>query len=84
MSHIESEKEKAFIQSGDVIRLRHEEANGYITTTQIQVDELLPPKPDFLQLQINRMNRGHDVELHRKFGGIDMNKLTEDETRELK
>ena len=48
MSHIESEKEKAFIQSGDVIRLRHEEANGYVTTTQIQVDELLPPKPDFL------------------------------------
>lgn len=50
MSHIESEKEKTFIQSGDVVRLRHEEANGYVTTTQIQVDELLPTKPDFLNL----------------------------------
>jgi hypothetical protein len=30
---MESEKEKSFIQSGDVVRLRHEEANGYITTT---------------------------------------------------
>ena len=29
------------------------------------------------------MNRGHDVELYRKAGGINMNKLTDEETREL-
>mmetsp|Transcript_30173 Transcript_30173/g.46103 ORF Transcript_30173/g.46103 Transcript_30173/m.46103 type:complete len:130 (-) Transcript_30173:1460-1849(-) len=38
MSFDASEQEKLFIQSGDVIRLRHLESDGYISTTSMQVD----------------------------------------------
>jgi hypothetical protein len=83
MSHMESEKEKTYIQSGDVIRLKHEEANGYLTTTQIQVDELLPIKPDFLQLQILRIMKNEKATLARQIGGIPVSKLTDDEIADL-
>lgn len=83
MSHMESEKEKTFIQSGDVVRIRHEEANGYVTTTQIQVDQLLPPKPDYLQLQINRIMRDEKAEIQRKQGGLLYSKMNEEEKAEI-
>lgn len=40
-------------------------------------------KPDFLQLQINRIHRNEKAELFRKIGGLPVNKLTEDEMLEL-
>lgn len=49
MSHIDSEKEKEFIQSGDVIRIKHLEANGYLTTSAVSIEEVLPSFPDFLR-----------------------------------
>jgi hypothetical protein len=29
------------------------------------------------------MNRGEEIQLHRKVGGINLDKMTEDETKEL-
>jgi len=49
MSFSESIKAKDFIQSGDVIRLRHFEVDGYLTTSSVVVDDLLPDLPDFLK-----------------------------------
>ena len=49
MSFSESIKAKDYIQSGDVIRLRHFEVDGYLTTSSVVVDDLLPDLPDFLK-----------------------------------
>ena len=54
-----------------------------MTSSQIQVDKLLPMKPDFLQLQINRIHRNEKAELFRAIGGIPVPKLTEDELLEI-
>ena len=49
MSYEDNDKAKMFIQSGDVIRLRHAEANGYLTISQTVTDLLVPSMPDFLK-----------------------------------
>lgn len=49
MQYSESEKDKINVQSGDVIRLRCYEADGYLTTSAILVDDLLPTQPDYLR-----------------------------------
>jgi len=81
MSYNESEKEKEFIQSGDVIRLKQFECNGYLTSSQINVDSQLPDMPDFLRSQIRRMNNGLKVE--RPKGGIDISEMTDAEKQEM-
>ena len=40
--------DKNHIESGDVVRLHHKEANGYLTTFEKDVELGLPPLPDFL------------------------------------
>jgi len=35
MSYQEAERDKVYIQSGDVIRIRHQEADGYLTSNSI-------------------------------------------------
>jgi len=42
-------KSSASIQSGDVIRLFHKEANGYLTVDDKDVEHSLPRYPDFLR-----------------------------------
>ena len=49
MSYKESEKAKDFIQSGDVVRLKHANTGGYLSTSSLFVDDLLPDCPDFLK-----------------------------------
>lgn len=82
MSHTDSQREKQHIQSGDVVRLRHEEADGYVTVSSMQIDEVLPPSPDFLKGQIRRMHRNEKVEL--PVGGKDLASLTAQETADRK
>jgi hypothetical protein len=49
MSFDEDDKQKEYIQSGDVVRLKHLEAKSYLTTSGVDVDILLPDQPDFLK-----------------------------------
>jgi len=46
--------ERTFFQSGDVLRLQHKEARGYLTTLERDVELSLPALPDFLQREVNR------------------------------
>lgn len=62
MSYNNSEKEKSFVQSGDVIRLRHYEADGYLTISNTMTDMIIPPMADYLKGQIRRMTRNEEVE----------------------
>ena len=48
MSFDEQSKAKQYIQSGDVIRLKHFEVDSYLTTSAIEIDALLPNGPDYL------------------------------------
>jgi hypothetical protein len=75
LSYEEKYKPKKCIQSGDVIKLKQIEADGYLTTSSIQVDGFLPGQPDFLKGQIRRMNRNEGVERPR--GGKDKQDLTQ-------
>lgn len=81
ISYSESAKEKKHIQSGDVIRLRHMEADSYLTTSPVEVEHLLPSFADFLKGQIRRMHFGTQIE--RPKGGIDRQELTDQEKQEL-
>ena len=67
MSYEDNDRAKMYIQSGDVIRLRHAEANGYLTISETQTDLLAPSLPDFLKGQIRRMLKSEEVE--RQKGG---------------
>ena len=42
------EEIKSSLESGDVIRLFHKEASGYMTVFERNVDLLMPALPDFL------------------------------------
>ena len=58
MSFSESIKAKDYIQSGDVVRLKHSKGGGYLATSSLVVDDLLPDVPDFLKGQIQRTYNG--------------------------
>jgi hypothetical protein len=58
MSFSESIKAKDYIQSGDVVRLKHSKGGGYLSTSSLVVDDLLPDVPDFLKGQIQRTYDG--------------------------
>lgn len=50
-----SAEEEVSLKSGDVIRIFHKEAKGFLTVMERNVDLLLPKFPDFLQRQIGRI-----------------------------
>ena len=52
ISHGNLKYDKNHIESGDVVRLMHKEANGYLTTFEKDVELGLPPLPDFLARQV--------------------------------
>ena len=64
-----------------MIRIKHLEANGYLTTSSVSIEEILPAAPDFLRGQIRGMNRGEKVELPK--GGKEKAALTAQEILEL-
>jgi len=82
MSFGEKQQAKTFIQNGDVIRFKHVEADGYLTTKSIEVDDLLPALPDFLKGQLRRMNKNQPIE--RPKGGIEKALLSEQEVAFLR
>lgn len=47
--------ERMHFESGDVIRLKQEEANGYMTVFEKNVELSLPELPDFLSRQVNKI-----------------------------
>ena len=74
--------EKDFIQSGDVVRFRHLQVNGFLTTSPMEVEGLLPKNPDFLKGQIRRMN--NNIKVEREKGGVSKAELTETEKQFLR
>jgi hypothetical protein len=81
MDYRAQDQAKAYIQSGDVIRLKHLEVESYLTASNVEVDLLIPSYPDFLRGQIRRMNAGYQIELPK--GGKDRQELTEAEKQEI-
>jgi hypothetical protein len=45
---------RSSLHSGDVIRLMHKEANGYLTVFEKDVELGLPQLPDYLQRQVGK------------------------------
>lgn len=79
MSYKNAEREKSGIQSGDVIRLRSFEVNGYLSNQALMLDSLLPCLPDFLKNQIRRMHNLQHIEL--QVGGKQLDSLTKQEKK---
>jgi hypothetical protein len=48
IDHKHLKYDKNHTESGDVVRLLHKEANGYLTTFENDVELGLPPLPDFM------------------------------------
>ena len=48
MDYTQVKFEKTFFESGDVLRLLHKEADGYLTVFERDVELTLPEFPDFL------------------------------------
>lgn len=82
LGHNQVSEEGQFLQSGDCIRLKQCEADGYLTTSSVEVDNLLPMRPDFLLGQIRRMYQGLKIE--RPKGGLDKLEIHGNENLYLK
>lgn len=55
MDYTHMQVEKSSFESGDVIRMHHKEAEGFLTVFERDVELSLPQLPDFLQRQVNKI-----------------------------
>lgn len=56
LDHSHMSEKHLFLESGDVIRIKHDEAGGYLTVFERNVELSLPELPDFLMRQVNKID----------------------------